>query len=73
MNTICKGANCSAVDGRHHSLECHAEHNKAVYSGSGNRNPESRYRGYINEQLRKNATEDEKIAWQEGHNARQDA
>ncbi len=29
----CKGMNCGAIDGRSHSLECHAEHSAAIAGG----------------------------------------
>ncbi len=66
----CKGKNCSAEGSNMHSIECRAEHDAAVYSGAGNRNPLARYKGYTGEKLPKNANSDERAAWMEGHNAR---
>jgi len=67
----CKGKNCSAAGNNMHSLECRAQHDSAVYSGAGNRNPDSRYKGYKGEKLQKNASADERAAWLEGDRARQ--
>ena len=67
----CKGKNCEALYGIGHSLECEAEHEQASHFGAGNRHPESRYKGYTLEPLRRGASVDEKYAWVEGYNSRE--
>jgi len=67
----CAGKNCNAINGYGHSQECIREHdeNTDPYNTPGNRNPEARYAGYKNIPLKSNATEDEKLAWDEGRKA----
>lgn len=67
----CKGMNCTALNNNNHSTECLIEHDSAVFSGAGNRNPEARYRGYANEPLWVGANDDETAAWHEGIKARE--
>ena len=63
----CKGKNCEALYGIGHSPECMAEHENADHLGAGNRHPDARYRGYSKEALWKDASRDEKFAWEEGY------
>lgn len=62
---VCKGKNCTAVDGVGHSDECERDHD-AEYATTGNKHPVARYRGYKGEPLSPNATKDELEAWKEG-------
>ena len=41
----CKGMNCGAIDGRSHSLECHAEHSAAIAGGRFVPLPRREWRG----------------------------
>jgi hypothetical protein len=69
----CKGKNCGTTTGAH-SPECIAEHEAAYSSGGnldtpGNREPESRYRGYKGTPLDSGASADQRAAWEEGRRA----
>jgi len=69
----CKGKNCGTTTGDH-SPECVAEHEAAYSSGGGldtpgNREPESRYRGYKGQPLDSTASADQHAAWDEGNRA----
>ena len=69
-NIYCAGRKCAAVNGYGHSLECIDDHDNAAHFGAGNRNPESRYRGYKDESLPDGASKDQKAAWTIGNNAK---
>lgn len=75
MVQLCQGNNCKAVNGSGHSDECIKEHDKTVSPGEldtpGNRNPDSRYRGYKGEPLGNGASKEQIAAWHEGRNARE--
>jgi hypothetical protein len=47
----CKGMNCGAIDGRSHSLECHAEHSAAIAGGRFVPLPRREWRGLTEEEV----------------------
>jgi hypothetical protein len=47
----CKGMNCGAIDGRSHSLECHAEHSAAIAGGRFVPLPRCEWQGLTEEDM----------------------
>lgn len=72
---VCKGPNCSAVDGVGHSVECLDEHDRTTKTNDldtpGNRHPEFRYAGYKGQPLKATANAGQKAAYEEGIRAQQ--
>lgn len=73
----CIGRNCGATDGISHSAECLEDYDidsdkKRILNEAGRKHTDIRYRGYTNQPIHKNATDDEKLAWQCGKEARED-
>ena len=66
----CKGKNCKATDGIHHSEDCMLDYARSAYTNF-ELCEESRNLGYHHKQLSNDATENQEHSWEIGDQVRQ--